>query len=362
MENYNLFQEIYCFSVASGAVSKREGSDESLEEAMEQALNETLPCLPGSWSISWGPRVFKEQNPDSFSGGPDNVWFAAVDETRKVCVTAIAGTAYHSRADIIQDLAIFKVVDFNAWVEQWSSDDIPKPQTSDPDENNSSTVAYCSEGTCIGTWNVLSNSSRRAGEGTRIDQYLSSLDTSYTIVVTGHSLGGALAPIVALGLRAADMIGTHDVKVVASAGVSPGNDKLALDYAASFPRTPEPADDYQVYNTDYYNEFDIVPQAWSISKNDDRNLHNILKILRFIPGLELFAGALLLIAEFVSQQSKIRYTPLPGQKFTGPQPEEITSLAELRKTTSMEHTDAYWAEIGITEFVNLFNRRLRTGN
>ncbi|KAI1392095.1 uncharacterized protein F4822DRAFT_389616 [Hypoxylon trugodes] len=360
--NYNLFQQSYCLSVAANIASHHEGTEETLENEMKQTLNQTLPTLPGKWEVTWGPRVIKEQNkPDSPKGGPDNVWYAATDETQKICVVAIAGTAHKSWVDWLQNLAIQEVVDFNAWVDQWSSDGIPKPQTSDPDGIDGSTVAYCAKGTCIGAWNILSNSSTVDGEVMRIDQYLSRLDESYSIVFTGHSLGGVLAPTVALGLRTADMVGPHDVKVLASAGVSPGNDKLAANYAASFSKTPESAENYQVYNTDYYNEFDIVPQAWSINLDDDRNLGNILsRILRLTPSLKPWADAFVGIAKKLSLWSKIQYTPLPGQKFTGPTlPEEISSWDDVEEIVSKQHTHAYWDEIGIADFANRFETRFK---
>ncbi|KAI0896540.1 hypothetical protein F4806DRAFT_508407 [Annulohypoxylon nitens] len=361
--DYNLFQEIYCLSFASNIVSGIEGSEKDLEETMKEALNNVLRCLPGGWVVSWGPRVFKNDS-NSSCGPPDNVWFAAVSEAQKICVTAIAGTAHGSTADIIQNLDVYKVVDFNAWVEEWSQSEIPKPRASDSDKIDDSTVAYCAEGTCIGVWNILSNTSEAAGEVMRIDQYLSRLDTSYKIVFTGHSLGGALSPIVALGLYTADMIGTHDVKVLPSAGVSPGNSKLESDYATSFPKCPPSAKDYKVYNTDYYNEFDIVPQSWSITDTDDRNLGNILSnILNFEECAGKLPEKLVVIAELLSLKSNIRYKPLPGQKFTGPQPpEEIRSWDDAMDFVRTGHNQAYLEEIGIIEFVKLFERGFRSGD
>ncbi|KAI0548417.1 hypothetical protein F4679DRAFT_574201 [Xylaria curta] len=361
---YNLFQQIYCLSVAANIVSQHEGSEETLQNAMKQSLDKVLPVLSGDWAVSWGPRVFKARNKDLPGGGPDNVWFAAVSQSQKVCVVAIAGTSPNSWADMQQNFGTHKVVDFNAWVEQWSPEGIPKPQTHTPD--SSSAAAYCAKGTCIGVWNVLSNLGAVAGELLRIDQYLDRLDSSYTIVITGHSLGGALAPIVALGLCTANTTGayTNNIKVLASAGVSPGNEKLALDFATTFPKEPESAESYQVYNMNYYNEFDIVPQAWSIRPNDDRNLYNILsKILRFSEDLYPWANTLLKIAIRLSKASKIQYVPLPGQRFTGPPlPEQIKSWKEAKDVMREQHMRSYWRQIGITDFMKRFEYRFRLEN
>ncbi|RYC56616.1 hypothetical protein CHU98_g9587 [Xylaria longipes] len=356
--NYDLFQQIYCLSMAVNIVSGYEGPEATLQAALKQALNRVLPQLTGNWRVSWGPRVYKEKNQDSTDGGPDNVWFAAVDDTQKVCVVAIAGTSAKSWADIYQDFDVREVVDFNAWVKLWSPQGIPQPEATDPTQGNDSTLPYCAKGTCVGVWNVLNNTSTEHGEGTRINQYLSSLDSSYTIVIAGHSLGGALVPIVALGLDKAALVGDHEVRVLPSAGVSPGNDILAADYAVAFPRledTPS-GKSYQVYNTDYNNTFDIVPQAWSTDENDDRNLHNILdRILKPEGDFRNEVESYLNLAIGQSAASKIRYTPLQGQSFTGPPPAvPVQNWEDVKVVFGTEHVPAYRDEWGINEFINIF--------
>lgn len=352
----------------TGLVSNQTGPEQILQDKLKECLDEALPKLPGSWSISWGPRVYQELNPEdedtgdeSDKRGPDNVWFAAVDNTQMVCVIAIAGTASNSDADIYQDLAVSEVVNFDAWVELWSPAGIPEPHQSAPTEETASTLPFCAKGICVGAWNVMNNSSTRYGEVIRIDQYLRTLDPSYTIVVTGHSLGGALAPLVAMGLAKSGLVDSSNLKVLPSAGVSPGNEKFAADYAATFVKDPESATDYRVYNTDYYNEFDIVPQAWSVSAEDDRNLDNITDKIIHIQdqALEQKVSNAVGLAKLVSYLSKIRYTPLPGQQFTGPTPPDpIINEDELRKVVGNEHVCAYWDEIGITDFMNQFEERL----
>ncbi|OTB05989.1 hypothetical protein M426DRAFT_10125 [Hypoxylon sp. CI-4A] len=363
MSDLNLFQQLYCLSMVSNVVSQSQGSEQELERKMKQELDEGLPKLPGQWVTSWGPRVFKEKNPTSSEGGPDNVWYAAVEKTRKICVVSISGTARNSLADIVQDILVQEVVDFNAWVKQWSSSKgIPKPQTGTPNESTSSTTAYCAKGTCLGAWNVLRNTGTAADKIIRIDQYLSSLDKSYSIVFAGHSLGGALSPVVALGLLEANMVGSHDVKVLPSAGPSPGNDKLSLDYAERFPKTPASATDYQVFNMDYYNALDIVPQAWSLNPAQDRNLDNILtKILHLGDEVDETGKLSVELAKYISGQSKVQYTPIPGQMFTGPPtPEVIHSWKDVKEVIGREHVRAYWDEIGITDFLIHFERKFRS--
>jgi hypothetical protein len=356
--DFDLYQQIYCFSMISGAIGQTQGSEKFLQDALIETLNDSLPKLPGNWTISWGPRVFQEKNPEFDEGGPDNTWFAVTNETQNICAVAIAGTAGNSIADIYQDFAVVEVVDFDAWVKQWSQQDIPHPATCEP--INESTVAYCAKGTCVGVWNVLGNVSTATRAGMRIDEYLRSLDPKYTIVFTGHSLGGALAPMAALGLAKANLIGDHTVKTLPSAGVSPGNKTFATEYAAVFPKDPAAGDDYRVFNTDYYNMYDIVPQAWSVQLCADRNLFNILgQIVHCTP--DYFPKAVLTwaVPMGLSLLSRIQYTPLQGQSFKGEQPpEEFSSASDILDYMSTGHVFSYWRETGIYDFMTSFTGKL----
>ncbi|KAI0100078.1 hypothetical protein GGR51DRAFT_533760 [Nemania sp. FL0031] len=354
--NFNLFQQIYCFAMMTGIVGDITASEKDLQDAMIATFNEVVPGLSGSWTISWGPRVYKEDDkPDT---GPDNVWFAAIDEIQKICVVAIAGTQSNSLPDLYQDFDVIEVVDFNGWVRQWSKDGIPQPKNANPTADK--TLPYCAKGTCAGVWNVLKNASTAASEGIRIDEYLRSLDSSYTIVFTGHSLGGALAPMSALGLTKASLLGDHTVKVLPSAGVSPGNEILTADYVNTFPKDPPSGEGYQVYNLDYYNTLDVVPQAWSVHSEDDRNLNIILdRIIHpsedYLPKLrELLAGAIGL-----SVLSQVRYTPLPGLPFTGPPPPDVIhNKEELEAYMGIGHVFSYWKKTGIYDFMTQFDHQV----
>ncbi|KAJ8129202.1 hypothetical protein O1611_g4430 [Lasiodiplodia mahajangana] len=356
--NYDLFQQIYCLSFMAGFVGWK-GSEETLQNALKQTLEETLPHLTGNWAVSWGPRVYKVYYPDSESTPPDNTWFAAVDDIQKICVVAIAGTNIISLQDLYQDFDVLEVVDFDAWVSQWTAEDIPEPEDAFPIFDQPSTRAYCAKGTCSGVRNILNNTETRYGDSIRIGQYLRSLDPTYTIVVTGHSLGGALAPIAALGLVKAKLLGNHQsVKVVPSAGVSPGNELLAASYSERFPVETLGGKGYQVFNADYYNIYDIVPQAWSPDRNDDRNLHRILdEILHLSDDLRPLFDCIMRKVIGVSQLSQIKYSPLPGEPFDGPEPPSlIETPLEIIRVIIQEHLDAYRDEIGITEFLDRFQK------
>ncbi|KAI1655550.1 hypothetical protein F4813DRAFT_398148 [Daldinia decipiens] len=356
--DYNLFQQIYCLSMATGVVSNKEDTEANLQAALKKTLDDTLPRLTGAWSISWGPRVFKEK-PDESKGGPDNVWFAVIDHTQKVCAVAIAGTASNSISDLWQDFNVGAVVDFEAWVGSWSSQGIPKPKE-DHSKQKDPSRSYCAKGICDGTWHVLSNPSTAVNSGLRVDEYLQQLDSDYTVIFTGHSLGGALAPTSALGLARSKIGCRNTVKVLPSAGVSPGNDVFANKYSEVFTKDHLSSEDYKVYNTDFYNIYDIVPQAWSINPDHDRNLNNILnKILQCSDDFKPKAEVWVSVARFLAAKSHMQYTPLPGQSFVGlPPPENpIDNWDQVKKHFSQHHVLAYWDELGITEFMHIFEKK-----
>ncbi|KAI0417747.1 hypothetical protein F5X98DRAFT_132675 [Xylaria grammica] len=351
-DRYNLFQQIYILSMITGLASDVKDTEQNIQDRLEQCLQGTLPKLACTWKLSWGPRVFKKV--DDPEKQLDNAWFAVVDHTKNICVLAIAGTASDSMEEWFENLRVNEVVDFNAWVKLWSTQGIPEPGITPPEDINPQ-FPYCAHGTSVGVWHVLSNvSTTTAGQDTRIDEYLRTLGPEYTIVVTGHSLGGALSPMVALGLKQANLLGGHDVKVLPSAGVSPGNDVLARRYAEEFPKDPSAGESYRVYNLDYYNVYDFVPQAWSLT-DVDRNLNNILGKILHIPDGDLLNELRLLVAFAVgrSKESGIPYTPLQGQKFEGspPPPDSIETKEELEEVIGQQHVLAYWDEIGIRDFM-----------
>ncbi|GAW17567.1 hypothetical protein ANO14919_070250 [Xylariales sp. No.14919] len=351
-DRYNLFQQIYILSMITGLASDVKDTEQNIQDRLEKCLQGTLPKLACTWKLSWGPRVFKKV--DDPEQQLDNAWYAAIDHTKNICVVAIAGTASSSMEELIENFRVNEVVDFNAWVGGWSTEGIPEPTITPPADINPE-LPYCARGTSIGVWNILSNvSTTTAGQGMRIDEYLRTLGPEYTIVVTGHSLGGALSPIVALGLKQANLLSGYEVKALPSAGVSPGNDVLARRYAEAFPKDPSAGESYRVYNMDFYNVYDFVPQAWSLT-DADRNLNNILGKILHIPEGDLLNTLQFLVALAVgrSEASGIPYTPLQGQNFEGspPPPDSIETEGELGDVLSWQHVGAYWDEIGITDFM-----------
>ena len=122
--DFNLAQQIYALCFASNAIGECTGSESVLQAKLVAALQQELPAISGGWEIAWGPRVYLPANADH----PQNVWFAAVSETQKTVVVAVAGTAVLSRLDWLNDFDVDKIVDFATWTNSWNlTDGVSKP-------------------------------------------------------------------------------------------------------------------------------------------------------------------------------------------------------------------------------------------
>ncbi|KXJ88156.1 hypothetical protein Micbo1qcDRAFT_214784 [Microdochium bolleyi] len=356
--NFNLSQQVYCLSSASNAVGSMRGTEADLQTAMDTALASELPRITGDWQKSWGPRVYKRD--PKLRGAAENVWFAAVSESQKTVVVAVAGTAPVSIQDWLDDMDVKKVVNFDSWIAQWSTG-IKEPVIDEKPQNDG--AAYIARGTAMGVYNILNNVDQATK--THIWEYLNTLEAGYTVIFTGHSMGGAITPALALGLSLAGMSGSDQTYAMPSAGPTSGNLLFVDKYKKAYPMTSVPGATagYQVLNLDLYNTDDIVPQAWSLDPSQDRNLTNILGAI-YTPAVvtstwaQGLAGFLVSIAKGLSCNSEIKYVPIPGQKFTGPGLVTISTLSLLGTSILSNHTTDYWAYIGIDKFVSCFEDKV----
>jgi len=365
--DFNTSQQVYCLSSASNAVGSKKGTQADLQQAMDDALSSKLPQITGDWQVSWGPRVYK---PDPEECGPvENVWFAAVSEAQKLVVVAVSGTAPPSIKDWLDDLDVESVVDFGDWVKNWSTSSSPAEGVPAPTVDaapNTIKNSYIAHGTSTGVYNILSNTDPKTN--TYIWQYLLGLSPDYTVIFTGHSMGGAMSPTLGLGLTTANMIGTKKVYIMPSAGPSPGNTNFVSACRALFPSIPRGpgVPDYGQLNTDFYNTNDIVPQAWSVVPTDDRNLHRITSDIYTWARLSLdvwvTASVLVWTATRRSVNSKVVYQPIPGNAFTstagGGVPASVKTFEQLGSSILSNHTSDYWTYIGVQAFVDEFDDKV----
>lgn len=248
---YNRQQIIYSLNSIANAPSGRHGTVAELEQYATEVITEVLADsrvigLIGQWQLVWGPAVYQVTG----STVADNAMYVAQSKTDKSqFVVAISGTNPISAYGwIVEDIVI-------------------NPPVNWPYGTAGAAAGQITHGTSVGL-NVLLNI-LKGGDNT-LHQYLagqvSNSGSALTITVTGHSLGGALSPSVALALLDTEGLPLTDpngwdpdsksqIAVEPTAGPTPGNATWA---------------DYYGYRlgsaTDrLWNRIDIVPHAWQIS-------------------------------------------------------------------------------------------------
>ncbi|WP_347218258.1 hypothetical protein [Chryseobacterium sp.] len=256
-----------------------------------------LPVL-GNWNLVWGPALIEETDQYGLpTGVADNALYVAQCDalafpggpTLPVYVVAIAATNPASLYDWeTEDFAVSQVVN-------WATYDPSKIITSGYNKNKS----YISKGTATGIGILLGLTSpdTSASPGTTLQQFLVDLqpDPETAIIFCGHSLAGALSPVLALYLKEQQQLEDFGITLVyPTAGPTPGDVNFANLFNDTFPPLPSgwtpQQGDYQSWNTMHWNDLDVVPHAWQdttleliaeiYGKSDDIYTSDILKALQ----------------------------------------------------------------------------------
>jgi hypothetical protein len=203
--------------------------------------------------------------------------------TMDTCVIAIAGTAALSKEGwFVEDLAVDKVVDFAGWTKDWKVGSVPEPTGLDKEPSGKPYTAY---GTSMGVYQLATNPAPAGtpGAGKTIIEYLQELPKDCRVKFSGHSLGGALSPILPMCIESAGLFNkiedpSNNILTLPAAGATPGEKVLSEIYDKLFPANEQ--NGYKTFNANLYNTLDIVSQAWctDASVSPERNIHNILKI------------------------------------------------------------------------------------
>ncbi len=248
MPTYSQNQSVFTLSILANLGSTITGTIDQIEAILANTIDTQLLSFQpeiGTWTVVWGPAVYQAPA----SNRVDNVMYVAQGgsdtATPGQLVVAIAGTDPYSAFDwLLEDTLVSTLV-------PWPTG--TPPRSADP---------RVSLGTFLGL-SILQHlraGPRQPGAGTSLADLLTTgLPGSPSITVTGHSLGGALSPALALFLS--DTQGTWNptgrtrLNCLASAGPTPGNADFVTYYNSQLGAT----------TTRYWNAIDVVPHVWQAS-------------------------------------------------------------------------------------------------
>jgi hypothetical protein len=355
----DVFQQVFSLSLASNLVNDYTGPLTGLQQALQFGLTQLVfPAVDNQWKLVWGPVVWKKK-PEVDSTGPDNSWYIAFHpnlqfedgSVHPTYVIAVAGTPVRSTyAWFGQNFAVDSVVDFKDWV-AGGIQSLPVAVRSVKDIVPGN--AYIAMGTATGVHILLTSPAPEgaASAGTTLLDFVKNLDQSSSprFIATGHSLGGALSPSLALGLVTAGVFPADLTLTYPTAGPSPGGKAFTELFVATLPPRPsQQSGSYKSWNRNLVNTLDIVPQAWSVRKDlsPKQNLHNIppvygLPVVPFVRGITV-------VLAFHSLRAGVIYQPLPGQYFTAAPPSKVPeNLTEFIEEFGSQHAEYYAKEVGI---------------
>lgn len=244
---YNRTQIIYALNSIANTPSNHKGTVAQLENYAQAVLsktfkNKSIQTLIGEWELVWGPFVYQSNG----SQVADNAMYVVRNcNNTSDFVVAISGTNPISKY---------------GWVHE---DFLINPMQDWPYAPLVNTAVKISNGTMLGM-EILLNKLKNSDGQTLTDylkQQVSITGKTLLLTVTGHSLGGALSPAVALALKNMQGLShgwdpniSASIAVVPSAGPTSGNKAWAEYYNTQLGQS----------TTRLWNAIDIVPHVWQL--------------------------------------------------------------------------------------------------
>ncbi len=211
--------------------------DSVIKNSIIFQLKNTALATGGNWKLAWGPGI---------SGNKSNLVYIVVDSTSSPMSYAmvVRGTNVKSIDDIIQDFQTFHFVPFTYGL---PGDSIAR-------------------GSMRGLDSLLIVKDPVTGK--TVEGFLNSLpdNGNKKMFITGHSQGGALAPLLAYWfITSSGVVDRYDVEIYAFAGPSVSNQIFKTNFTNSIPATG--------YFHMVANSLDIVPYFWA--RHDSLVINNI---------------------------------------------------------------------------------------
>ena len=273
---YSTYQQVFCLNMLSNISGMYNFIDkDSLQDTTTYAVNTVLADtntikLIGHWKPVWGPVVISNDKDSKLKPVAVNTMFIAKNtDSPGLYVIAIAGTNPSSwTAWIDEDASVDSVISWqNALMLNHTFISGKEIQTD---------TAFVSKGTYTGLAKLLSMKDKNRNNITAV-QYLQSIGNSnnqgtpVTLWVTGHSLGGALSPAMALYLNdTKSRWASHDtafsIHCLAVAGATPGDSAFSVYYSSKLG-----ANTIRVWNA-----HDVVPHGYDTAMiNKIRNIYSL---------------------------------------------------------------------------------------
>jgi triacylglycerol lipase len=204
--------------------------DENRSATQQEMIGEINAGLEeagyASWQVAWGPALNADRS---------NLLYAAQNSETGQLAVAIRGSDFSFWLNWLEDLAAIRLVPYDEFV---------------PTAGKAAAIAF---GTAVGLRQIL-----RAQDGTKsLETFLSATPEGTPILITGHSLGGCLAsvlaPCVATWLGSASGLSVYTI-----AAPSPGNADFAAYYNTLFSEQSGHSTAFR-----FFNSLDVVPNAWA---------------------------------------------------------------------------------------------------
>ncbi len=232
---YSADQITFCHAALSNLSSMQNGTPQQIQQIVKNQLNSVytntnIQLLIGNWKVVWGPSVL------TYNGKDLNDMYIAYCADTNQYVVAISGTNSKSAVDWITE--DFEVLSTVTW----------------PYLPEHSIINPCISKATSNGLNALINL-KDSETGDTAATYLGK-NKATNIIVSGHSLGGALSPTYALYL--ADTLSQWSqeenvqISVMALAGATPGDAAFSNYYTSRLGATTNRV----------WNQFDVVPHGF----------------------------------------------------------------------------------------------------